>query len=268
MAMNSWQWVHFHHNADASCWYGDSVAWMRVAVQEDAKSGRGRTKTGGDIDHHRLNVSLVSAGIAIELIYKVLLIADRVETISEHNITKLHGLLDARKSQVENILVGEGWSDIKLFLDFMDKDLKHAERKYWMSNPSKGKRDGTSFAIATGVMTVPSLARIHRRIADLVDMPQLVDQYNLEHARVVTAKALTENPVVGHRVMATRWLERDGGKVEYTVYEATGIGWHVPDYVKGWWEMPQESGVPTGKFVFLLNPGEYDDTLDYWSGQS
>ena len=67
--------------------------------------------------------------------------------------------------------------------------------------------------------------------------------------------------------MATKCLERNGQKAEYTVYQSTKPGWHVPDYVRGWWEMPAESGESTGRFVFLLNPGEYDDTVDYWSGQ-
>ena len=41
MPMNTWEWVHFHHCADANNWYWDSRAWMRVAMREDAESGRG-----------------------------------------------------------------------------------------------------------------------------------------------------------------------------------------------------------------------------------
>ena len=264
MVMNSWQWVHFHHNADASNWYGDSFAWMRVASREDSESGRAQRPSR--IDHHRLNVALVSAGVAIELIYKVLLIADRAEIKATHDIGTLHGLLEGRKAQVENIVLGEEWSNVKAFLDFMDDDLKHADRKYWMSNPPKGQRGGTGFGIATGPMTVPSLARIHKQMAELVNLPKLVAQYNLESARVITTQALTKQPIIGHKAMATRHFERDGRKVEYTVYESTGSGWHVPDYVRGWWEMPQESGDPTGRFVFLLNRGEYDQAVDYWIG--
>ena len=200
--------------------------------------------------------------------YKVLLIADRVKTISEHNITKLHGLLETRKSQVESILIGEEWASVESFLRFMDESLRHADRRYWMSNPAKGTREATGFAIATGPMTVPSLARVHRKMATLVDIPRLVHEYNLEYSRVITTQALTSHPILGHRAMATRWSERNGQKVECTVYESLGQGWHVYDYVRGWWEMPQASGEPTGRFVFLLNPGEYDDTVDYWSGQA
>lgn len=263
MPMNTWEWVHFHHCADASHWYGDSFAWMRVAVREDAESGR--VQQPGAMDHHRLNVALVSAGIAIELIYKVLLIADRVKTISEHNITKLHGLLEARKSHVEEILLTEGWESVEDYLRFMDERLRHADRRYWMSNPAKRKRGGQSFAIAIEPMTVPSLARVHKKMSTLVDIVRLVQEYNLEYSRVVITQALTRDPILSYRAMASRCLQRDGQKVEYTVYEA--IGWHVPDYVRGWWEMPQASGEPTGKFVFLLNPGEYDETVAYWCGQ-
>ena len=272
MPMNSWQWVHFHHIADVSTWYGDSLAWMRVALREDRESGREQRNSGGVTDHHRLNVALVSGGIAIELMYKVLLIADRVDTRVDnrptHDIAKLHGSLESRKDQVETILVDEGWPSVESFLDFMDNNLKHADRKYWMSNPPnlRGRR-GVSFVIAIGPMTVPGIARVHGKLAALVDPRALVAQYNLEHARVVTTQALTSDLVLGHQAMATRWFERNGQEVEYTVYESLGQGWHVPDYVRGWWEMPQESGEPTGRFVFLLNPGEYDDTADYWPGQ-
>ena len=78
--MTSWRWIQFHHNADASNWYGDSAAWMRAALREDAESGREREKSGRDIDHHRLNVGLFSAGIAIELMYKVILSASSAMT--------------------------------------------------------------------------------------------------------------------------------------------------------------------------------------------
>ena len=269
MPMNSWQWVHFHQIADVSNWYGDSFAWMRVALREDRESGRERENSGGFTDHHRLNVALVSAGIAIELIYKVILIADRVDTRVDnkptHDIAKLHGLLESRKDQVESILLGEGWRSVDSFLDFMDNELKHADRKYWMSSPPNLKeRRGVGFVIAIGLMTVPSLARVHRKLAALMDPRRLVAQYNLEHARVVTTKALTSHPISSHKAMATRWFDHNGQKVEYTVYESLGRGWHVPAYVRGWWEMPQESGEPTGRFVYLLNPGEYDDTVNYW----
>ena len=265
MPMSSWRWVQFHHNADAANWYGDSAAWMRVALREDAESGRDRGIPGRAIDHHRLNVALVSAGISIELMYKVLLIADRVETRPTHGIRTLHGLLETRREQVENILHGEGWTDVEGFLDFMDNDLRHWERKYWMSNPPK--RRGMNFAIGIGPMNVPSLARVHEKMAALVDLYGLVTQYNLESARVRTTQALTRDPIMGYKAMVTRHLDLNGRIVEYTVYEPTELGWHVPDYVRGWWEMPTESGESSGRFVFLLSPGEYDETVDYWSGQ-
>lgn len=268
--MNSWQWVHFHDGADAALWHGDSFAWMRVALREDTESARRRERSGRETDHHRLNVALVCAGIAIELMYKVLLIADRVDTRVDdrptHDITKLHGQLEVRKSHVEGILVGEGWSDVEAFLRFMDQHLNHADRKYWMSNPpNRAGREGVGFSIADGPSTVPGLARVHRKMASLVDPRALVAEYNLEHARVVTTRALMNDPVVGHKPMATRRLNRDGKDAEYTVYESNGGSWHVPDYVRGWWEMTQESGEPTDRFIFLLSPGEYDDTVDYWS---
>ena len=252
MPMTSWRWIQFHHNADASNWYGDSAAWMRAALREDAESGREKGKSGRDIDHHRLNVGLVSAGIAIELMYKVILVADRVEFKATHDIRTLHGLLEARKGRVEGILLEEGWPTVEAFLDFMDNDLRHADRKYWMSKPPR--RGAVGFTIGIEIMTVPGLARVHRRMAALVDLRGLVAQYNLEHARVITTQALTRKPIVGHKAMATKCLEPNGQQVEYTVYESTGPGWHVPDYVRGWWEMPTESGKSTGSDAHVDDP--------------
>ena len=238
MAMNSWTWVQFHHNADANNWYGDSAAWMRVALREDAESGRSAKKSGEHMDHHRLNVALVSAGISFELMYKVILMADRVETKATHSIRTLHEMLEARRKNVETILLGEGWPNLDAFFDFIDKDLNHAERKYWMSKPPR--RGATGFMIANGLGTVPSLARMHRKLTALVDIRKLTEDYNLEYSRVVTTKALTANPIIGHKAIATKHLTRGGRKAEYTVYEATDKSWPVYDYVRGWWEMPNE----------------------------
>ena len=268
MPMSSWQWVQFHSDWDATNWYWDSAAWVRVALREDVESGREGGKSGGNIDRNRLNVALVSVGIAIELMYKVLLIADRVEIQATHDIRTLHGSLETRKGQVESILLGEGWPDVETFLAFMDNDLRHADRKYWMSKPAQKNRPrksgATNFTVGIEIMTVPRLARVHKKMAALVDLKKLVAQYILEEARVVTTQALTRESIVGHKAMATKYFERDGQKVEYTVYESTGQGWHVPDYVRGWWEMPMESGESSGRFVFLLNPGEHDAAVDYW----
>ena len=195
MPMSSWRWVQFHSNWDAGNWYGDSAAWMRVALREDAESGRERGKTGGVIDHYRLNVGLVSAGIAIELMYKVLLMADRVKTEPKHDVTTLHGLLETRRGPVESILLGEGWPDAETFMDFMDNDLRHWDRKYWMSNPPK--RGAVGFSIGDRLTTIPGLARVHQKMTALVDLKELVAQYSLEHARVVTTQALTREPIVG-----------------------------------------------------------------------
>ncbi len=268
MTMSSWQWVHFYSSADGSLWHGDSLAWMRVALREDAESGRVTGKTGINIDHARLNVSLVSAGIAIELIYKVLLVADKVEIKSVHTITTLHGLLQSRKALVEGILLDEGWPSVEAFLEFMDESIRHGDRKYWMSNPAKGVRHATGFVIGIELMTTPGLARVHKRMAALVDAYGLVTQYNLENGRVMVTQAITSNHTMGYKAMATRRFDCNGQKVEYTVYEALGQGRLIPDYMRGWWEMPQESGGPTGRFVFLLDPGEFDDAVDYWPGQT
>lgn len=238
------------------------MAWMRAALREDADSGRGRTAPGRPIDHHRLNVGLVCAGIAIELIYKVLLIADRAQTVSQHSITELHRRLEQRKHRVESILVDEGWGDVDAFLQFMDNHLRHADRKYWMSNPSKQTRNAAGFSLARGPMTIPGLARVHHKMATLVNVRELVDEYNLEHAKVLTAQILaTDNPTDVYERKATRRLEVDGRDAEYSVYESN---MHVPDDLKGWWELPSESGEPTGVFVYLLNAGEYDHDVQYW----
>ena len=109
--------------------------------------------------------------------------------------------------------------------------------------------------------TVPRLARIRRGIAALVDMRALKAEYDLDFWKVLVTEALTESPIAGYAAMATRNLDITGREGAYTVYESKEP---ITKEVRGWWEMPAESGESTGRFVFLLNPGEYDASVDCW----
>ena len=76
---------------------------------------------------------MVSAGLSIELImYKVLLFADRVAFKPTHRYVELHELLEARRQDVESIVLDEGSQSVDSFLNYMDNSLAHASRRYWM----------------------------------------------------------------------------------------------------------------------------------------
>ena len=49
-------------------WLGDSQVWMKIALETDQRSGRGRRNV--ETDSHYLNVAHVCTGLAFELALK------------------------------------------------------------------------------------------------------------------------------------------------------------------------------------------------------
>ena len=58
----------------ASIWPAEAQTWMNVAVRLDLESGRGRNNE--NTDHCKLSVAHVCTGMAFELAYKSLLVAE------------------------------------------------------------------------------------------------------------------------------------------------------------------------------------------------
>ena len=153
----------------ASMWSAEACTWMNVAVRLDHESGRGRNN---NTDHSKLNVAHVCTGMAFELAYKSLLVAEFKLPEKTHSIEKLHKMLKAETQKiVEHWIKEAGWKESGDLLKYLDERMAHPDRKYWMENPWKtaktGVRSGTGFIIGIGIMTIPELAPILYKLANL-----------------------------------------------------------------------------------------------------
>lgn len=154
----------------ASTWPFDAGVWMDVAVRLDGESGRARKD--GPTNHYKLNVAHVCAGLAFELAYKSLLVAEFILPKKTHSIKKLHKMLPTKTQElVEQWFKEAGWKKSDELLEYLDEEMSHPDRKYWMENPWErartGKGTGTSFVIGIEIMTIPALAPILYKLANL-----------------------------------------------------------------------------------------------------
>ena len=147
--------------------YFDSHAWMATALQKDRESGR--TDRAVELNHHVLNIATVSAGFAIELVYKALTQAEGGPIVKKHEIVKLHNAVPSleTKRAIETFLKELGWRNAKDWLEFMDNNISHSTRRYWNHDPAKEVQSGINFTTGIEAMTIPSIGRIHIKLSDL-----------------------------------------------------------------------------------------------------
>ena len=64
-----------------------------------------------------------------------------------------------------------GWKVSGDLLKYLDEEMAHPDRKYWMENPWKtaktGVRSGVGFVVGIGIRTIPELAPISYKLANL-----------------------------------------------------------------------------------------------------
>lgn len=159
----------------ASLWPREAQVWMDTAVRLDYESNR--PQKDSHTDHNKLNVAHVCTGLAFELAYKSLLVAEFKPLKRTHSVEELHGMLgEETRGIVEGDIKEIGWKDSAHLLNYLDERMTHPDRKYWMQNPWKRGGAGTSFVIAEGIMTIPGLALILHKLVNL-------GAQNLEKAR-------------------------------------------------------------------------------------
>ena len=157
-----------------SLWPGEAQVWMDTAVRLDYESNLHVKNRGFDLN--KQNVAHVCTGLAFELAYKSLIIADSKSIKRTHSIKELHGMLkEETRRIVEGYITEAGSEDSAALLKYLDKTMTHPDRKYWMNNPWKVKRTCASF-VRTGIMTIPELASILHKLVNL-------GEENLEKAR-------------------------------------------------------------------------------------
>lgn len=69
----------------------EAAVWMDTALRLDSESNR--RVENSNTDHNKLNVAHVCTGLAFELAYKSLIVADFKPIAPIHSVGKLHGML-------------------------------------------------------------------------------------------------------------------------------------------------------------------------------
>ena len=150
----------------ASSWPREAQVWMNTAVRLDYESNR--LEKNGHRDHNKLNVAHVCTGLAFELAYKSLLVAEFKPLEKTHSIAKLHKMLKEETQEiVERYIKETGWEDSAHLLNYLDQNMTHPDRKYWMENPWKVGSAGVGFVIAIKIMTIPGLVPILDKLVNL-----------------------------------------------------------------------------------------------------
>lgn len=149
----------------ASMWSTEAQVWMDTAVRLDYESNLQVENRGFDLN--KQNVAHVCTGLAFELAYKSLIIADFKPIKKTHYVKKLHGMLKTEtKKIVEGYITHAGWEDSTSLLNYLDETMTHPSRKYWMDDPCKEKRTSAKF-VRKGKETIPELAPILHKLVNL-----------------------------------------------------------------------------------------------------
>ena len=159
----------------ATWWPWEAQVWMDTAVRLDYESNRPQKKE--PIYRNKLNVAHVCTGLAFELAYKSLIIADFQPIEKTHQVEKLHGMLkEETQGIVERYITEEGWKDSASLLEYLDENMTHPDRKYWMENPWKKGGTATVFVIGDEIRSIPGLTPILCKLVNL-------GKQNLDKAR-------------------------------------------------------------------------------------
>ena len=149
----------------AIIWIGDAKEWMDVAERLDRESGRGQNDTA--TNHHKLNVSLICTGVAFELAYKSLLVAELKRPKKTQRIEKLHKMLKAETQRtIEDWIKEAGWKESDDLLKYLDKYMVPPDRKYSMENAREKEKQSLDFT-PTRRQAIPELAPVLYKLADL-----------------------------------------------------------------------------------------------------
>ena len=76
-----------------------------------------------------------------------------------------------------------GWDSVKSWVEYMDEEINHVDRKYWNYDPIRNSSGATGFATGIEMMMAPGIANVHRCLADFArrriwqnwDMVPLID---------------------------------------------------------------------------------------------
>ena len=118
------------------------------------------------------NKALQSAGMAVELVYKALILGQGNRPVGSgqkgHHITVLHGQLSGTERELLEARIREvGWPTPCAWCRYMDDTVQHTQRKYLMYDP-QGQRRGVSFP-THGPASVAGIGRVFDRAFELAN---------------------------------------------------------------------------------------------------
>ena len=149
---------------------GDTQIWMQSAETMYLQSVDASLAGAEYPATNQLNVACVCAGLAFELLFKVLARAGGVTPRSEHQPSKAYKKIKEMSDKkladsIENIFFQHGWDNVDELFDFLD-DLSNPDRKYWgLPKSGTGCRHAT-FSNG-GRKGVDSLREMHRDLSRL-----------------------------------------------------------------------------------------------------
>lgn len=253
MPLTTWEWVHKYEAADIERWHDDSEGWMQMALRESSGIGPVPPRRSSPSAYDRPPFGFAAAAIAIELIYRVLLIGERARFEDHQPISELHALLGERREPVEAAIRASGRERPEDLLRMLEDRL------------SRLPRGGARRQRSEELLRVQRIARLHGRLIDLADLRKLLREFRFAERQVRIAVDLKKQPTPGFQAMATRWLVLNGDPAECTVYEAREPDAMIEDALRGWWQLPSGTPYPSHHYVYLLNESEFRRGRDYWS---
>ena len=124
----------------ATMWLGDAQVWLDMAEHLDKKSERDQNTDA--TNHHKWSVAHACTGVAFELAYKSLLVAEFKMPEETHSIEKLHKRLKVEtQTVVEEWVKDAGWENSAALLEFLDKYMAQPDIKYRLDNPQEKKNE-------------------------------------------------------------------------------------------------------------------------------
>ena len=126
---------------------------------------------------NELNVAYVSAGFAFEIIFKVLVkLSGKVPQPKHEPSIAWKDTLEKYQKNVKELIGDHGWDDMDVFLQFLDHNLCHGYRKYWMKSP-KGGRSTATFSLG-GIRGINALHKLHEVLSNYV-LKAINEDYNV-----------------------------------------------------------------------------------------
>lgn len=143
--------------------WGDAQVWMDASVR--IYNNARKEKSARYPKENELNVAYVCAGYAFELIFKILVGLSGTIPKAKHEPSVAFGKMATKyRIEVKRIVIKHGWKDIGPFLDHLDNNLCHKDRKYWMQPPQGGPAKA-SFQLG-GKRGINALSQLHEALSN------------------------------------------------------------------------------------------------------